>query len=145
MIDNGASSNILFKAAYENMGLQLKDLTPCLQPVYGFSGQGVAPLGKMSLPLTVEQAPTSMTIMTQFLILDVPSAFNVMLGWPALYDLKAITSIFHSCLKFPTKNGVGCLRENQQSARECYNLLVAKAKKEVSSSQSPDKGKNIPK
>jgi hypothetical protein len=105
MIDNGASSNIFFKAAYKKMGLQLKDLTPCLQPVYGLSVQGVAPLGKIRLPLTVGQAPTSITIMAQFLILDVPSAFNVMLGRPALYDLKVVTSIFHSCLKFPTKNG----------------------------------------
>ncbi|KAM6542924.1 hypothetical protein CsatB_007371 [Cannabis sativa] len=30
MIDNGASSNILFKTTFEKMGLQLKDLTPCL-------------------------------------------------------------------------------------------------------------------
>ncbi|XP_060972507.1 uncharacterized protein LOC133038392 [Cannabis sativa] len=67
MIDNGASSNILFKTAYEKMGLQLRDLTPCLPPVYGFSGQGVAPLGQIRLPLTVGQAPTSMTIMAQFL------------------------------------------------------------------------------
>ncbi|KAM6551302.1 hypothetical protein CsatB_001110 [Cannabis sativa] len=118
MIDNGASFNILFKTTYEKMGLQLKDLTPCLLAIYSFSGQGVAPLGRIRLPLTVGQAPTSMTVMAQFLVLDVPSAFNVMLGRLALYDLKVVTSIFHSCLKFPTKNGVGCLRGNQQTARE---------------------------
>ncbi|XP_060963703.1 uncharacterized protein LOC133033115 [Cannabis sativa] len=145
MIDNGASTNILFKAPYENMGLQLKDLTPCLQTVYGFSGQNVTPLGRIRLPLTVGQAPRSITIMAQFLVLDVPSAFNVMLGRPALYDLKTVTSIFHSCLKFPTKNGVGCLRGNQQVAWEYYNLALTKAKKEVSSSQSSDKGKSISK
>ncbi|KAM6559184.1 hypothetical protein CsatA_028423 [Cannabis sativa] len=145
MIENGASSNILFKTTYEKMGLQLKDLTPCLQPVYVFLGQGVAPLGQICLPLTVGQAQKSITIMAQFLVLDVPSAFNVMLGRPALYDLKVVTSIFHSCLKFPTKNGVGCLRGNQQAARECYNLAITKAKKEVSSSKSSDKGKNIAK
>ncbi|XP_060965365.1 uncharacterized protein LOC133034321 [Cannabis sativa] len=100
------------------MGLQLNDLTPCLQPVYGFSGQRVAPLGQIHLPLTVGQAPTSMTIMAHLLILDVPSAFNVMLGRPAWYDLKVVTLIFHSCLKFLAKNGVGCLRGNQQSARK---------------------------
>ncbi|XP_060961940.1 uncharacterized protein LOC133032118 [Cannabis sativa] len=32
MIDNRASSNILFKTTYEKMGLQLKDLTPVFSP-----------------------------------------------------------------------------------------------------------------
>ncbi|KAM6569696.1 hypothetical protein CsatB_017681 [Cannabis sativa] len=63
MIDNGSSSNILFQTAYEKMGIQLKDLTPCLMPAYGFSGQGVTPLGQIRLPLTVGQAPMSITIM----------------------------------------------------------------------------------
>ncbi|XP_060965431.1 uncharacterized protein LOC133034373 [Cannabis sativa] len=104
MIDNGASVNILFKTPYEKMGLQLKDLIPCLQPVYSFFGQSVAPLGKIRLPLTVGQAPKCITVMAQFLVLDIPLAFNVMLGRPTLYELKAVTSIFHSCVKFPTKN-----------------------------------------
>ncbi|KAM6569115.1 hypothetical protein CsatB_017100 [Cannabis sativa] len=145
MIDNGASTNILFKAPYEKMGLQRKDLIPCTQSVYGFSGQSVAPLGKIRLPLTVGQASRSITVMTQFLVIDVPSAFNVMLGRPALYDLKAVTLIFHSCIKFLTKNGVGCLRGNQQVVRECYNLALTKAKKEKSSGQSLDRGKSIAK
>ncbi|XP_030485376.2 uncharacterized protein LOC115702068 [Cannabis sativa] len=145
MIDNGTSANILFKTPYEKMGLQLKYLTPCLPLVYGFSDQSVELLGKIPLPLTVGQAPKSITIMAQFLELDVPSTFNVMLGRPDLYDLKAVTSIFHSCLTFPTKNGVGLLRGNQQVARECYNLALTKVKNEVSSSQSTDKGKSIAK
>uniref|UniRef100_A0A803NPJ6 Uncharacterized protein n=1 Tax=Cannabis sativa TaxID=3483 RepID=A0A803NPJ6_CANSA len=72
MVESGASSNILFKITYENMGLHLKDLVPCTQLVYGFSCQSIAPLGQICLPLTVGQAPTTTTVMAQFLVIDVP-------------------------------------------------------------------------
>uniref|UniRef100_A0A803PCP8 Integrase catalytic domain-containing protein n=1 Tax=Cannabis sativa TaxID=3483 RepID=A0A803PCP8_CANSA len=77
------------------MGLQVKDLVPCTQLVYGFSDQSVAPLGQIRLPLIVGQVPRSITVMAQFLVIDVPSAFNVMLCRLALYDLQFITSVFH--------------------------------------------------
>uniref|UniRef100_A0A803NHS1 Uncharacterized protein n=1 Tax=Cannabis sativa TaxID=3483 RepID=A0A803NHS1_CANSA len=64
VIDNGASSNILFKTTYEKMGLQLKDLVPCTQLVYGFSDQIIAPLRHTRLPLTIGKALTTTIVMT---------------------------------------------------------------------------------
>ena len=55
------------------------------------------------------------------------SSYNAILGRPTLVAMKAITSIYHLCLKFPTPGGVGVLRGNQYEARMCYTTSVKSA------------------
>ncbi|GLT39466.1 hypothetical protein SLA2020_136540 [Shorea laevis] len=47
-------------------------------------------------------------------------AFNAILGRATLYELKAVISQPHLCMKFPTPRGVGVLKGNQKMARACY-------------------------
>ena len=56
----------------------------------------------------------------RFLIVDAPSAYNVLLGRPSLNTIKAIPSAYHMVIKFPTTNRVGMVRGDQCVARECY-------------------------
>jgi hypothetical protein len=65
-------------------------------------------------------SPQQKTIMLKFLVVERWSAYNVILGRPALNDLGAITSTPHLCMKFPTNSGVGVVRGDQKSARMCY-------------------------
>ena len=78
-------------------------------------------MGVITLPLTVGEYPRESYVMADFLVIDQPSPFNAVLGRPALKALKAITSIYHLLLKFPTPNRVGQVRGNQEEARRCYN------------------------
>ncbi|KAM6555168.1 hypothetical protein CsatB_015930 [Cannabis sativa] len=133
MIDNGSSANILFKSSLERMGLGAKDLEPCEHLIYGFTGSGMAPAGLIKLPLTVGTTPKSVTIMALFVVLDTISPYNALIGRPTLYDLKAVTSIFHLLVKFPTKGGIGYLKGNQIVARECYNLSITTKEKAAKS------------
>uniref|UniRef100_A0A803QN35 Uncharacterized protein n=1 Tax=Cannabis sativa TaxID=3483 RepID=A0A803QN35_CANSA len=57
MIDDEASSNIMFKQALLRMGLTLEDLEPCEQLMYGFNRVSIPLCGKIKLPLTVDIAP----------------------------------------------------------------------------------------
>ena len=41
--------------------------------------------------------------------------------------MRAVTSIYHLCLKFPTPGGVGVIRGNQYEARMCYTTSVRSA------------------
>ena len=67
--------------------------------------------------------------MADFLIIDQPSAFNVVLGRPSLRELKAITSIYHLLMKFPMRHGVGKVKGDQQEVRQCYHQAVKAASK----------------
>ena len=121
LVDNGSSVDILYYQAFKRMGLKDSNLRPFPSPVYGFTGDFVIPVGVITLPLTMEEYPRESCIMTDFLVIDQPLAFNVVLGRLSLKALKTITSIYHLLMKFFTPNMVGQVRGNQEEARRCYN------------------------
>ena len=82
------------------------------------------PLGSIQLVLTLGDPPCQATTAVKFLIVDSPSAYNVLLGRPSLNAIKAIPSAYHMVIKFPTSNGVGMVRGDQRVARECYSASM---------------------
>ena len=60
----------------------------------------------------------------RFLIVDAPSAYNILLGRPSLNAIKAIPSAYHMMIKFPTIGGVGMVRGAQCVAKECYSASM---------------------
>ena len=62
----------------------------------------------------------------RFLIVDAPSAYNMLLGRPSLNTIRAIPFAYHMMIKFPTASGVGMVRGDQRVARECYSTSVKK-------------------
>ena len=77
------------------------------------------PLGSIQLVLTLGDPPCQATTIVRFIIVDAPSAYNVLLGRLSLNSIKAILSAYHMVIKFPTTNGVGMVRGDQRMAREC--------------------------
>ena len=69
--------------------------------------------------------------MVTFLVVDCPSAYNVIMGRTALNEFKAIPSTYHLKVKFPTPQGVGEARGDQQHARECYMASLKGEAKEA--------------
>ena len=66
-----------------------------------------------------------MTRQLDFLIVDCPSSYNVIIGRPTLNKWKAATSTYCLKVKFPTDNGVGEVKGDQVLARECYQAVLA--------------------
>ena len=82
------------------------------------------PLGSIQLVLTLGDPPCQATTTVRFVIVDAPSAYNVLLGRPSLNTIKSIPSAYHMVIKFPTTNGVGMVRGDQHVARECYSVSL---------------------
>ena len=61
---------------------------------------------------------SQLTQMVDFLVVDSPSAYNIILGRTALNKAKAVISTQHLKVKFPTPNGIGEMKGDQKSARE---------------------------
>ena len=102
LVDNGIFEDILYFQAFERMGLKVSNLKPLPNPVYGFTGDTVIPLRVISLPMTLGEYPKQSCVIADFLVINKPSAFNAVLGRPSLRELRAITSIHHLLMKFPT-------------------------------------------
>ena len=64
------------------------------------------------------------TTTARFLIVDAPSAYNMLLERPSLNAIGAVPSTYHIVIKFPTTNGVEMVRGNQRIARECYSASM---------------------
>ena len=105
LVDNGSSVDILYFQMFERMGLKVNDLKPSPNPLYGFTGDSGVPLGVISLPMILGEYPRQSCVMADFLVIDQPSAFNAVLGRPSLREFRAITSIHHLLMKFPTPQG----------------------------------------
>ena len=78
------------------------------------------PLGSIQLVLTLGDPPCHATVTVRFLIVDAPSAYNILFGRPSLNAVRAVLSAHHMIIKFPTANGVGIVRGDQRVARACY-------------------------
>ena len=120
LVDNGSSVSLLFKSAFDQMGLSEKDLLPCTSALQGFSRERKEPLGVIMLPVELGTEPQRMIRQVQFVVLDGPSAYNTFLGRPSLSDFRAVTVVWCLKLKFPTPAGVGVVVGNQSMSRECY-------------------------
>ena len=117
LVDNGSSVDILYYQAFQRMGLKVNDLKPSPNPIYGFIGDSVIPLGVISLPTTLGEYPRQSYTMADLLVIDQLSAFNTVLGRPSLRELRAITSIYHLLMKFFMPHRVGEFKGDLQEVR----------------------------
>ena len=124
LVDNGSSTDIIFASAFDKISIGREKLEPVNTHLRGFSGEKVLPLGSIQLVLTLGEPPCQATTTTRFLIVDAPSAHNMLLGRPSLNAIKAIPSSYHMIIKFPTIHGVGMVRGDQRVARECYTASM---------------------
>ncbi|KAM2724191.1 hypothetical protein EV1_027047 [Malus domestica] len=124
LIDTGASVNIMFAEAFKALNVAEHLLDRSISPLISFSGDIVQPLGSIHLPFTIGTGPYTATITTNFLVVNCPTAYNVIFGRTGINDLKAMVSTHMLLMKFPTPHGNGYIRGDQLSARSCYNTSV---------------------
>ncbi|KAL0409550.1 UNVERIFIED_CONTAM: hypothetical protein Sradi_1889400 [Sesamum radiatum] len=119
-VDSGSSADILFGEAYDQMQLGDVSLEKVNTSLYGFAGEVLHPRGMVSLPLTMGRGTTRKTCLLKFLVVDVPSAYNVILGRPTLNTFQAVISTYHMKIKFPTPGGVEEVQGDPLQSKRCY-------------------------
>ncbi|XP_075492422.1 uncharacterized protein LOC142530469 [Primulina tabacum] len=117
-VDNGSSVNVIFKEALVQMDLHEYPLEVVATALFGFAGHAVYPEGEITLPLTLGSGDLRKTVMTVFTIVDAPSSYNVILGRPAMNEMRAVASTYHQKIKFPIRGQVGEFKGDQPSSRK---------------------------
>ncbi|XP_072060238.1 uncharacterized protein [Arachis hypogaea] len=121
LVDQGSSADILFKLVFDKLGLDEKELRAYPNTLYGLEDTPIKPLGFIPLHTTFGKGVKSKTLSINFIVVDVGSAYNVLIGRTTLNRLGAVVSTPHLCMKFPTPEGITTIRGDQKLARKCYN------------------------
>ena len=125
IVDNGSSADIIYLHAFQQLKLDPKRLHLFDSPLVNFSGDRVHPKGIVTLMVTVGTYPRQSTRQLDFLVVDYPSSYNVIIGRPTLNRWKGATSTYCLNVKFLIENGVGEVKKDQVLARECYQAVLA--------------------
>ena len=125
LVDNGSSADIIYLPVFQQLKLDQKRLCPFESLLVSFSGDRVYPMGIVTLTVIVGTQPRQLTRQLDFLVVDCPSSYNVIIGRPTLNRWKAAMSSYCLKVKFLTDDGVGKVRGDQILARECYEAILA--------------------
>ena len=125
LVDNGSSVDIIYLPDFQQLKLDPGRLRPFDSPLVSFSGDRVYPKGIVTLTVTVGTYLKQLTRQLDFLVVDCPSSYDVIIGRPTLNCWKSATSTYCLKVKFPIENGVGEVKGDQVLARECYQAVLA--------------------
>ncbi|GAV79572.1 hypothetical protein CFOL_v3_23037, partial [Cephalotus follicularis] len=89
LIDNGSSTDILYKHAFDQLRIPADQLNPVKTPLIGFAGETIHPLGSINLSVVAGTAPRQTQVEMTFLVVDTPSPYNAIIGRPGLNLLEA--------------------------------------------------------
>jgi len=116
LIDTGSSVDLIFLSTLERMGISRADVVGPPSPLVAFTSESTMSLKTIKLPVLAGK----ISKIVDFVVFDKPAAYNIILGTPLIYQMKALPSTYHQCLKFPTPSGVETIRGDQEASRTCY-------------------------
>ena len=91
------------------MGISHSLLKPSDNPLYGFSGKGTFPVGKIELPNARSEQVT-------FDIVDMVYPYNAIMEWGSINKFEAAIHGVYLCMKIPGPQGVITVYGNRQTA-----------------------------
>ena len=90
LFNNGNANDVLYYDAMKMLGIFDEQLKPFLMSLVGFENEKVKVHGVVTLPLTLGEKPKTTNAIVDFLVVKVPSAYNVLLGCPSQNMLRAV-------------------------------------------------------
>ncbi|KFK42631.1 hypothetical protein AALP_AA1G020200 [Arabis alpina] len=116
LIDTGSAVDVIFKDTLKRMDIPDGKIKPSIRPLVGFEGITTMTVGTIKLRVYAGGLIRDV----KFLVVDKSAVYNVIMGTPWLFSLRAIASTYHQCVKFPTPTGVHTIRGDQKAARTCF-------------------------
>jgi len=128
LVDQGSSADVMFWPTFNNLQLPLDQLRPYGGCLYGFASDHVDVRGYIELRTMFTDEAASWTDKIKYLVVNTPSAYNILLGRPTLNRIGVVPSTRHMKVKLPSMEGVVItIRSDQKEAKKCYeNSLKSK-------------------
>ncbi|KAK8935545.1 hypothetical protein KSP39_PZI013055 [Platanthera zijinensis] len=121
LADNGSSVNVIFKRTFVGLQVEASRVQAADGPLFGFPGEKKEVEGGVELLVTLGGT----SIRCRFVIVDAPSGYNAIFGWPLINYFKAVPSSYHQCLKYCRDDVQVRIRGDPKYSRECYLNAVS--------------------
>ncbi|GKU94694.1 hypothetical protein SLEP1_g8146 [Rubroshorea leprosula] len=102
LVDTDSAPDIMYYHCFKSLRLDPALLQRYDGPIYGFNNQPVLVEGILTMNVAFGSGRTYVTPSVRFLVVKMPSSFNVVIGRPTLTEIRAVVSQSHLCMKFPT-------------------------------------------
>ncbi|KAL1206393.1 hypothetical protein V5N11_020761 [Cardamine amara subsp. amara] len=116
LIDTGSTVDLIFLSTLQKMRINRADIVGPPPPLIAFTSETSLSLGTIKLHVLAERVSK----IVEFIVFYRPASYNISLGTPWIYQMKAVPSTYHQCVKFPTPSGVGTVNRDQEMSRSCY-------------------------
>lgn len=114
LVHGRSSANVIFWTSFEAPGVSKYLLRPFHDTLLGFSSGKGEVRRNLYLRKTFGEAPATKIVRLTYMVVDIDSPYNAIIGRPALNSLTTIVSYAHLCMKFLVDRKVGVVRGNQQ-------------------------------
>lgn len=106
---------------FERFLLDLEDLKPFRDSLFGFTRKQVRVKGYITLRITFGEQDQAKEIKVKYLVIDAPSLYNVIIWRPTFNQMGATLSTLYLCIKYPLLDGrVGFIQGDQEIAKRFY-------------------------
>ncbi|XP_021761647.1 uncharacterized protein LOC110726447 [Chenopodium quinoa] len=92
LIDGGSLANIIYISAFNELKLDKKDLKRVSYEVTGFNGSWLTPEGIIELLVQVGERSKRRDVQAEFLVINSPSPYNVIMGRPLIHKIGGVVS-----------------------------------------------------
>ena len=121
LVDQGSSTDVMFWPTFERLQLSPDQLRPYGGCLYGFVGDQVEVRRYIELRTTLTDGLASRIEKIRYLVVNAPSAYNILLGRPTLNRTGAVPSTRHMKVKLPSMEGlIITICSDQKEEKKCY-------------------------
>ena len=121
LVDQGSSTDVMFWVTFNKLQLSPDLLRPYTGCLYGFARDQVEVRGHLELRTTFTDGAASRIENIRYLVVNAPSAYNILLGRPTLNRLRAVSSTRNMKMKLPDLGGkVITIKSDQKEDKRCY-------------------------
>ncbi|XP_057461870.1 uncharacterized protein LOC130752096 [Actinidia eriantha] len=121
LVDTGNSVEVMYYDLFKQLKHLQDELKLSRAQLVGFNAQVYWPLGIVSL----KTRAGSQELMMEFVVVDIPSPYNAIVGRDWLHRMKGVASTLHQAIKFVLPRGEEAIYGDQVAAKQCYLATVS--------------------
>ncbi|XP_059635883.1 uncharacterized protein LOC132278072 [Cornus florida] len=127
LIDPGSSANVMPKVAFDRLEIKPKVLKCTENPLLGFDGKRVKPIGTIELLVRAAEKE----LVESFVVVEIHPSYNLLIGRGWIHRVQGVPSTLHQVMRClsPDGNKVININGDQVAAKECYSVTLKAAGK----------------